>query len=67
MIQDPLLDGSRLGIVWFSTTAVLKQGMTQINSQNDRDTLISAVPSSTSGSTCIPCGIIMAIRVNTDI
>ena len=57
VIQLLISKGSWVGIVSFSTTAKVEKDLTQVNTQQDRDALIKAIPSKTSDTTCIGCGL----------
>ena len=63
VIQQGLSDDGWLGIVWFGSTAIERHSMIQLSSQTAKDSLINNLPTSTKGSTCIGCGIDLAIQV----
>ena len=63
IIQTKIPDNSWLGIVWFEAIAYRKKELTQVTSQQVRDELISALPNTVLGSTCIGCGIDAALEV----
>lgn len=51
------------GIVSFETDAEIQSNLIQINSNATRDILISKLPNTTAGSTCISCGLYKAFEV----
>ncbi|XP_045199670.2 calcium-activated chloride channel regulator 4A-like [Mercenaria mercenaria] len=63
IIQTNIPEDSWLGIVWFSSSGSTKMDITRVTSQQVRDALITAVPQTTGGGTCIGCGIDEAIRI----
>ncbi|XP_060598908.1 calcium-activated chloride channel regulator 4-like, partial [Ruditapes philippinarum] len=65
VIQQLILKGSWVGIVTFGTTATVKKDLTEINTQQDRKNLISVIPDSASGRTCMGCGMIEAKKLLT--
>ena len=54
-ISEQVLDGEMLGIVWFSTKATTKKGLTVINSET-RDSLLDGIPTQAHGRTAIAAG-----------
>ncbi|XP_060589557.1 calcium-activated chloride channel regulator 1-like isoform X2 [Ruditapes philippinarum] len=63
IIRQRIAVGSWLGIVTFNSFAYRNIELTQLNSQEDRDRLINALPTNADGFTCIGCGINLAIQM----
>ncbi|XP_046644860.1 calcium-activated chloride channel regulator 4-like [Daphnia pulicaria] len=61
-IKYDIPDGTSLGIIEFSTAATLLSGMTIVN-DSTRQQLMDTVPNTAVGSTCIGCGLQMAIDI----
>ena len=55
--------GTWTGIVSFETDAEIRSSLVQIMSKTTRDFLISKLPNTTTGSTCISCGLYKAFEV----
>lgn len=62
MIENILPAGSWLSMVDFDTNATLKSEFVQINSKS-RQELVDALPKTGYGSTCIRCGLEIALEV----
>lgn len=63
-VIDKLIPSSSwFGIVTFSSYASVSIGLTQINSDIDRESVKYYLPNDAGGSTCIGCGIDMALVV----
>ena len=63
IIEDVLPDGSWVSLIDFDSYAKLLTDFVQLNSTVTRQKLVSLVPSTANGGTCIPCGLDMAIQV----
>ncbi|XP_063955051.1 calcium-activated chloride channel regulator family member 3-like [Lytechinus pictus] len=55
--------GSKLGIVTFSTEAVIEAHLTDVKDITSREGLMNALPTNADCDTCIACGIQSAIKV----
>ena len=62
-ISSIVLPGSAVGIVSFSDNGNILSNLIIVNSDDDRDELLNALPKSAVGATCIGCGLREAITV----
>ncbi|KAH3810356.1 hypothetical protein DPMN_138747 [Dreissena polymorpha] len=63
IIKEKLPLGSWLGIVWFNDDADEFAKITQINNDDDRQSLVGGVPDNAYGGTCIGCGLQVALEM----
>ncbi|XP_041461484.1 calcium-activated chloride channel regulator 1-like [Lytechinus variegatus] len=62
-IMNIIPENSKLGIVTFSTDAAVRASLTDITDPSSREGLVNDLPSGTTGTTCIGCGILKGIEV----
>ena len=58
--------GDAIGLVQFSTDAREISPLTDVQGEDDRLSLISVIPNEADGSTCIQCGVKIAISVSSN-
>lgn len=63
-LLNMVTSGTSVAIVKFSTKGVILNDLLQINSQSDRDKLVSSLPQTTGGSTSIGSGMLSCIEVD---
>ncbi|XP_041461825.1 calcium-activated chloride channel regulator family member 3-like [Lytechinus variegatus] len=62
-IMNIIPENSKLGIVSFSTGSSVRASLTDITDTSSREGLVNDLPSGTTGTTCIGCGILKGIEV----
>ncbi|XP_066266383.1 calcium-activated chloride channel regulator family member 3-like [Branchiostoma lanceolatum] len=62
-IQGTVYFGSSVGLVTFARAESLEHPVISVDSQADRDSLAATVPTTTSGGTCIGCGLLKGVEV----
>ncbi|CAH1245746.1 CLCA1 [Branchiostoma lanceolatum] len=61
-IQGTVNFGSSVGLVTFARAESLEHPVISVDSQADRDSLAATVPTTTSGGTCIGCGLLKGVE-----
>ncbi|PIK45473.1 putative calcium-activated chloride channel regulator 1-like [Apostichopus japonicus] len=65
-ITNVVVDGSHIGIVQFSNRGIRLSGLTVVDSDDTRQKLADLIPTDASGSTCIGCGLEIALEILTE-
>ena len=60
-------DPVEIGIIEFSHTARILQGMTSLNTEDDLQKLKDAIPAAATGNTCIGCALLEALKVSLNV
>ena len=62
-ISSIVIEGSMIGIVRFAKSSSILSNLVTVNSDEDRNELLAALPKAADGATCIGCGLLDALEV----